>query len=106
MIITAERNPNYFLQSQLGPIALITVLSAASYYNDLAAYDARMTVIASSLLSMMALQAYVSASLPMTSTITFVNYCLCASVYARTPAAMHPLRERSYPARLIISHQR
>lgn len=78
MYIRADRKATYFLQSQLGPIALITVLSAASYYNDLAAYDARMAVMASSLLSMMALQAYVSASLPLTPTVTFVHEALCA----------------------------
>jgi len=68
--IRLQRSSGYWLQNMLAPITLITVLAAASYYNDLDAYDSRMTVMATSLLSLMALSGYVSAMLPPTEIIT------------------------------------
>jgi hypothetical protein len=53
------RDSAYFMQNQLAPIVLVTILSAAAYFNDVDAYDARATIMATSLLSQMALQAYV-----------------------------------------------
>jgi hypothetical protein len=52
------RDSAYFMQNQLAPIVLVTILSAAAYFNDVDAYDARATIMATSLLSQMALQAY------------------------------------------------
>ena len=71
-----RRSSSYWLQNMLAPITLITVLSAATYYNDLDAYDSRMTIMATSLLSLMALSGFVSASLPPTEIITFIHFAL------------------------------
>lgn len=37
MFFRVERKAAFNMQSQLGPIALVTLLSAASYFNDLRA---------------------------------------------------------------------
>lgn len=76
MWLAMTRKPNYILQNMLSPITLVTVLAASTYYNDLDAYDSRLTVLATSLLSLMALQGYVSANLPPTEVITFIHYAL------------------------------
>ena len=74
-----ERDSNYQMQNELAPIVLVTILSAAAYYNDLDATDSRATIMATSLLSMMALQAYVAGTLPATSAITYVHCALYTS---------------------------
>jgi hypothetical protein len=79
MFFQLTRNSAYYIQNQLAPIVLVTILSAAAYFNDLCAYEARATIMATSLLSMMALQAYVSDSLPKTSTVTYIHYALYTS---------------------------
>ena len=56
--------PPLYSQNELAPIILITVLSASAYWNDGDAYGDRLGIMATSLLSMMALQAYVSSNLP------------------------------------------
>lgn len=58
---------------------LVTILSASAFFNDLDAYELRCTIMATSLLSQMALQAYVSSSLPESSTVTFIHYALYTS---------------------------
>ena len=45
------------IQNELAPIILITVLSASAYWNDADSYADRLGIMATSLLSMMALQA-------------------------------------------------
>jgi hypothetical protein len=77
--IRLSRAPMYWLQNMLAPITLITILAAASFYNDLDAYDSRMTVMSVSLLSLMALSGYVSAMLPPTEVITYIHYALYTS---------------------------
>ena len=61
------------------PIVLVTILSASAFFNDLDAYELRCTIMATSLLSQMALQAYVSASLPETTSVTYLHYGLYTS---------------------------
>ena len=79
MWIRLNRAPGYWLQNMLAPITLITILAGASYFNDLDAYDSRMTVMATSLLSLMALSGYVSSMLPPTEVITYIHYALYTS---------------------------
>ncbi len=75
----ATRNSNYFMQNEMAPIVLVTLLSAAAYYNDLDAYEQRSGIMATALLSQMALQAYVSSSLPQTVEITLIHMALYTS---------------------------
>jgi hypothetical protein len=75
----ASRNSGYWIQNMLAPIILVTILAATSYYNDLDAYEMRSGTMATSLLSQMALQAYVSSTLPQTVTITFIHCALYTS---------------------------
>ena len=51
------REPQYIIQNELAPVILITVLSASAYWNDADSYADRLGIMATSLLSMMALQA-------------------------------------------------
>ena len=74
-----QRRSNYFLSNFLGPIFLVTTMAAAGYYNDLDQYELRATIMATSLLSQMALQAYVSAALPESESVTFLHYALYTS---------------------------
>ena len=74
-----RRDSLYVLQNYLIPITLVTIASAAAYFNDLDAYELRCTIMATALLSQMTLQSYVSASLPQTSTITFIHAALYSS---------------------------
>ena len=74
-----RRDALYHLQNYLAPITLVTLASAAAYFNDLDAYELRCTIMATALLSQMTLQSYVSASLPQTSTITFIHAALYTS---------------------------
>jgi len=73
------RKGKYYLQNMLAPIILVTAMAASSYWNELSDYADRMTMMATALLSMMALQAYVSGMLPQTDTITFIHYALYTS---------------------------
>jgi len=93
------RKPNYFIQNmvrlccanrelcrrltvgapQLAPIILVTIMAAAAYWNELDDYVDRIALMATALLSMMALQAYVAGQLPETETITFIHYALYTS---------------------------
>jgi hypothetical protein len=75
----AERDSSYYMQNEMAPIVLVTILSAAAYYNDLDAYEQRGGIMATALLSQMALQAYVSASLPQTVEVTFIHLALYTS---------------------------
>lgn len=74
-----HRKPEYFLQNMLAPIILITIMAAAAYWNELDDYADRVGLMATALLSMMALQAYVSGALPETQTVTFIHYALYTS---------------------------
>jgi hypothetical protein len=74
-----QRRANYFLSNFLGPIFLVTTMAAAGYYNDLDQYELRATIMATSLLSQMALQAYVSSALPESESVTFLHYALYTS---------------------------
>jgi hypothetical protein len=75
----ATRDSGYYIQNMLAPIVLVTILSAMSYYNDLDAYEARGGIMATALLSQMALQGYVSSSLPQTTEITYIHVALYTS---------------------------
>ena len=74
-----QRASDYYVSNFLGPITLVTIMAAAAYYNDLDQYELRATIMATSLLSQMALQAYVSSSLPETESVTFLHYALYTS---------------------------
>jgi hypothetical protein len=74
-----SRKSAYYLQNMLAPIILVTTMAAASYWNELSDYPDRIGMMATAMLSMMALQAYVSSMLPQTDTITFIHYALYTS---------------------------
>jgi hypothetical protein len=91
-----ERKANYYLQNMLAPISalpplastccltlapsvLITIMAATAYWNELDDYADRVGLMATALLSMMALQAYVSGALPETDTVTLIHYTLYTS---------------------------
>ena len=74
-----KRESPYHISNFLGPITLVTIMAAAAYFNDLDQYELRATIMATALLSQMALQAYVSASLPETTSVTYLHYGLYTS---------------------------
>ena len=74
-----KREAPYHISNFLGPITLVTIMAAAAYFNDLDQYELRATIMATALLSQMALQAYVSASLPETTSVTYLHYGLYTS---------------------------
>ena len=74
-----SRKPQYHMQNMLAPIILITIMAASAYWNSLDAYADRVGLMATALLSMMALQAYVSGELPQTQTVTYIHYALYTS---------------------------
>lgn len=71
-----DRNPNYATQNQLVPVLLIVIMSAAAYYQELDAYNDRMTIMITSLLAMMALEQFIIQALPQTSVNTWMHYAL------------------------------
>ena len=74
-----NRESDYYISNFLGPISLVTIMAAAAYFNDLDQYELRATIMATALLSQMALQAYVSSSLPETTSVTYLHYALYTS---------------------------
>ena len=54
-------------------------MAATAYWNELDDYVDRVGLMATALLSMMALQAYVSGALPETDTVTLIHYALYTS---------------------------
>ena len=74
-----NRESDYYVSNFLGPISLVTIMAAAAYFNDLDQYELRATIMATALLSQMALQAYVSGSLPETTSVTYLHYALYTS---------------------------
>ncbi len=75
----ATRDSAYYTQNELAPIVLVTIMAAAAYFNDLDAYETRGSIMATALLSQMALQAYVSSTLPQTVSVTFIHMALYTS---------------------------
>lgn len=74
-----RRESNYYISNFLGPVSLVTIMAAAAYFNDLDQYEPRVTIMATALLSQMALQAYVSSSLPKTTSVTYIHHALYTS---------------------------